>query len=95
MLLASHAAVAFADAQKLDQLNEKAATRDLIGQAKGILMERYKLTGDQAFRVLIRVSQQSNRKLREIADELIQSGVLADPEPRRQRQDRGSSPPHH
>ena len=94
LLLASHAAVAFADAQKLEQLNEKAATRDLIGQAKGILMERYKLTGDQAFRVLIRVSQQSNRKLREIADELIHSGHLADPKPRHQRQDRGSGPPH-
>jgi transcriptional regulator with GAF, ATPase, and Fis domain len=76
LLFASHAAVAYADAQKLDQLKFALAGRDLIGQAKGILMERYKITADQAFRVLVRASQQRNQKLREVADELVTSGQL-------------------
>jgi AmiR/NasT family two-component response regulator len=32
--------------------------RDVIGQAKGILMERYKLSSDKSFRVLVRYSQE-------------------------------------
>ena len=77
LLFASHAAVAFADAQKLDQLTEAVTTRDLIGQAKGILMERHKVTADQAFRMLIRISQHTNRKLRAVAEELTTTGELA------------------
>lgn len=82
LLFASHAAVAFADAQRIDQLNHKAATRDLIGQAKGILMERYNINADRAFAVLVRVSQHNNRKLRDVAEELVSSGRLRDLEPR-------------
>src|SRR3712207_3261725 len=77
LLFASHAAVAFADAQKLDQLNSAVETRDLIGQAKGILMERYQISAEQAFRVLTRVSQQRNRKLRDLAAELADTRHLA------------------
>ena len=71
LLFASHAAVAFADARKLDHLGEAMSTRDLIGQAKGILMERYSIDGGAAFRVLVRVSQQSHDKLRDVAAELV------------------------
>lgn len=46
LLFASHAAIAMADAQEQDHLRQAIEFRDLIGQAKGILMERYKLTGD-------------------------------------------------
>ena len=70
LLFASHAAVAFADAQHLDQLNQAVATRDLIGQAKGILMERHGMTAEQAFQALTRVSQNSNKKMRAVAEEL-------------------------
>lgn len=77
LLFASHAAVAFADAQKLDHLDRAVASRDLIGQAKGMLMERYRIDGDGAFRVLARVSQASNRPLRDIAQELVATGRLA------------------
>ena len=77
LMFASHAAVAFADAQRIDQLNHKAATRDLIGQAKGILMERYNISSDRAFAVLVRVSQQNNRKLRDVAEELVSSRQLS------------------
>jgi AmiR/NasT family two-component response regulator len=44
---------------------------DVIGQAKGILMERYKITGERAFLLLTRVSQTGNRKLHDIAEELV------------------------
>jgi len=71
LLFAAHAAIAYANAQKQDQLAQGLATRDLIGQAKGILMERYQISGDQAFAVLVRTSQNSNRKLRDVADYLI------------------------
>ena len=55
-LFATHAAVALADAQKIEQLERAVDSRDVIGQAKGILMERYKITADQAFRLLVSAS---------------------------------------
>ena len=76
LLFASHAAVAFADARKIDHLNRAVDGRDLIGQAKGMLMERYGLDPDQAFRVLTRVSQNSHRKLRDVAEELVSTRRL-------------------
>ena len=51
-------------------------SRAVIEQAKGILMERYAITEDRAFAVLTRASQQSNVKLREVADQLVRSGSL-------------------
>ena len=73
-LIASHAAVAFADAQKLHQVKDAVATRDLIGQAKGILMERYGITASQAFIMLVQVSTRMNLKLLVVADELATTG---------------------
>ena len=63
LLFAAHAAVAYAGGQKHGQLIAAMGTRDLIGQAKGILTERYKISGDQAFGLLVRVSQRTHRKL--------------------------------
>ena len=51
-------------------------SRSVIEQAKGILMERYKITAGQAFTLLTHASQRSNVKLREIAEELTSTGVL-------------------
>ncbi|HYP44270.1 MAG TPA: GAF and ANTAR domain-containing protein [Propionibacteriaceae bacterium] len=76
LLLVSHAAVALASAQKQDQFAVGLATRDLIGQAKGILMERYQLDAQRAFAVLVRYSQTNNRKLRDVAEELSTSRQL-------------------
>ncbi|WP_307843403.1 GAF and ANTAR domain-containing protein [Arthrobacter sp. MSA 4-2] len=76
LLVASHAAVAFAGAEKNRQLNEAVDSRDVIGQAKGILMERHKITGQQAFMVLSFASQRTNTKLFEIANDLVNSGEL-------------------
>jgi len=76
---AAHAAVALAQVQQRDNVQAAMDTRDLIGQAKGILMERHKLTGTQAFQLLITVSQHRNIKLREVADELVSGGQLKGP----------------
>lgn len=76
LLFVSHAAVAMAGAQKHDQMVASQATRDLIGQAKGILMERYKIDAQKAFTLLVRASQQSNTKLRDLATELADTGHI-------------------
>ncbi|TFV52632.1 GAF and ANTAR domain-containing protein [Blastococcus sp. TF02A-35] len=75
-MLAAHAAVAMAGAEHERHLRVAVDSRDLIGQAKGILMERHKLTADQAFGVLARVSQELNRKLVEVAREVSETGVV-------------------
>lgn len=67
-------AVAFADATALNgQLLDALATRDLIGQAKGILMAREQCDASAAFDILRRASQRSNRKLRDVAADLVAS----------------------
>ena len=76
LLFATHAALAMAGAQAQEQLRHGLDTRDIIGQAKGILMERHKITGDLAFRLLSRASQDHNRKLHDIAGDLVRSGEL-------------------
>lgn len=76
--LASHAAIALAEAQKVDQLHQAVESRDVIGQAKGILMERYKITSHQAFLLLAKASTDSNRKLHAIADTLVNTGEVSD-----------------
>jgi transcriptional regulator with GAF, ATPase, and Fis domain len=85
LLFASHAAIAYADSQKLNHLQQKAASRDLIGQAKGILMERHKLTADEAFRVLVRVSIHRNEKLRDVAEQLVTTGQIPTAQPTQKR----------
>ncbi|RCH61899.1 ANTAR domain-containing protein [Streptomyces sp. SDr-06] len=66
-LLASHAAVALADARTIDQLEHALETRHAIGEAMGILMERHHLNEQDAFDVLRRISQHHNIKLRDVA----------------------------
>lgn len=59
--------------------------RDVIGMAKGILMERYSLTPDEAFSYLQRLSSTSNTKLHKIAAHLVQeTNHPASPEQRLQ-----------
>jgi hypothetical protein len=83
LLFVSHASVAMAGAQKYDQMMAGLATRDLIGQAKGMLMERYKIDAQKAFALLVRASQHRNMKLRALATELTDSGRIADVTPPR------------
>jgi GAF domain-containing protein len=76
-LLASHAAIAMSASQTESGLRAALNSRDLIGQAKGILMERYKLTSPQAFAMLASASQNSNRKLRDVAEEVVTTGEFS------------------
>lgn len=78
LLFALHAGVAFDNAQLfhhasalVEQLQTALETRELIGQATGLLMHRYGLASDVAFQVLKRGSQTANTKLREVAGQLI------------------------
>lgn len=52
------------------------SSRDVIGQAKGILMERYRVTPDEAFALLVKASQRTHTKLRTVSDELCRTGAL-------------------
>ena len=76
LMFASHAAVAFADTRKLEQLRTGIDTPDLIGQAKGILMERYAIDAGQAFTLLTRISKRRQRKIRDLAQELTHNRQL-------------------
>lgn len=70
-LFAHQAAVAIAYAGQVDNLNEAIRSRTLIGQAVGIVMERYGLSDDRAFAFLSRLSQHRNVKLRLVAEEIV------------------------
>jgi GAF domain-containing protein len=76
LVFASHASIALASAQQEENLRRAMDHRDLIGQAKGILMERHRLTAEQAFQVLVQASSSINRKLFEVADELTSTGAM-------------------
>lgn len=70
-ILSQHAAVAMKGAAAEEQLHGAVASRDVIGQAKGILMYRDKLTGLQAFATLTRASQETNVRLADVARLLV------------------------
>ena len=90
LLLASHAAIAAADAHHFEHVTSALVNRDVIGQAKGILMERFKITSDQAFAVLAKVSQDTNRKVSAVAEDLARTGLWAPGS--RAGQDRDNTP---
>lgn len=76
-LLASHAAIAFSSARTHAQMENAVATREVIGEAMGILMGRHHITEEQAFDVLRRYSQENNIKLREVARLVCEEGTLS------------------
>lgn len=70
-LFARHATIALEKAQDSEQLSEALSTRKVIGQAIGIVMERFQVDEDRAFQFLVRASSTSNIKLRDVATELV------------------------
>ena len=70
-VIAQHAAVALAAAAAEDQFQNALASRDVIGQAKGILMHRDNVDGLRAFALLVRASQETNTKLADVARFLV------------------------
>jgi GAF domain-containing protein len=79
LLFVAHAAVALAGAQEQEHLRTALSSRDVIGQAKGILMERYKINAHDAFRLLVTASQNTNIRLRDVAEYLTRTGELLSP----------------
>ncbi|GIF00454.1 GAF and ANTAR domain-containing protein [Paractinoplanes rishiriensis] len=82
-ILAAYLAVAIATARRQDAVDRREAalhralsTRDIIGQAKGILMERQRLSPGEAFDQLRRASQRLNRKLIDVAQQLTETGEI-------------------
>ncbi len=75
-LFATLAALSLAEAQRAEQLREAITSRDLIGQAKGMLMERFQVNDEAAFGTLVRVSQSLNLKLTAVARHLTETGKL-------------------
>jgi GAF domain-containing protein len=74
--LCGHLAVALRNARQEETLREAMESHKLIGQAMGILMERYGIDADQAFAVLRRCSQDRNLLMRDLANQLINTGRL-------------------
>ncbi|HUP85370.1 MAG TPA: GAF and ANTAR domain-containing protein [Acidimicrobiales bacterium] len=81
LLLSVFAGLAIGAADELERADAREAnlraalrTRELIGQAQGILMERERITSDQAFALLRDSSQYLNVKLREVAQNLVETG---------------------
>jgi GAF domain-containing protein len=71
LVFAAHSSVAWNAARRDEQFKRALASRDTIGQAKGMIMERYKVNPVQAFEVLRKLSQDSNVPLTQVATELI------------------------
>jgi GAF domain-containing protein len=75
-IFARHAAVALATARNLENIWQAVDARKIVGQAQGILMERYQLTAEQALAVLMRYSRDTNTKLHLVARTVIDDRTL-------------------
>ncbi|WP_051821309.1 ANTAR domain-containing protein [Streptomyces sp. SCSIO 75703] len=76
-LFTAHVSLALDSATVRDQLTEAMRTRDLIGQATGILMERLNIDAAGAFESLVRASQRENVKLRDLARRIVDANDTA------------------
>jgi GAF domain-containing protein len=70
-VLAAHAAAAILASRQGEQLQSALTTRDVIGQAKGIIMERFNIDAIRAFDMLRRLSQDMNTRLAVIAQRVV------------------------
>lgn len=75
LVFAANTTVAWNIARRQQQFRSALASRDIIGQAKGVLMERFAIDAVAAFELLRRLSQESNTKLADIAERLLAAGV--------------------
>jgi transcriptional regulator with GAF, ATPase, and Fis domain len=78
VVFAAHAAIALSGARAQENYERAIESRDVIGQAKGILVERRRITPREAFRVLRAASQSRNVKVHDVAADLVDTG--RDPE---------------
>lgn len=75
LIFAAHSSVAWNSARRDEQFNQALASRDIIGQAKGMIMERYSVDAVQAFALLRKLSQDSNVPLIKIATDLTRKAT--------------------
>lgn len=75
LVFASHSSVAWNSARRDEQFKRALASRDIIGQAKGMIMERYSVDAVQAFALLRKLSQDSNVPLIQVATELTRKAT--------------------
>jgi GAF domain-containing protein len=78
-ILARHVAVVLSVSGRYAAAERALASRTSIGQAQGILMERYSLTGEQAFALLRRYSEETNERLRDVARHVVEDRNVATP----------------
>jgi hypothetical protein len=76
-LFTAHVSLALDSATVREQLTEAMRTRDLIGQATGILMERMNMDAAEAFESLVKASQRENIKLRDLARRIVDANSPA------------------
>jgi AmiR/NasT family two-component response regulator len=74
-MFATHAALALIADDKQGQFASALASRDLIGQAKGHIMERFDVDAVRAFELLRTLSQTSNTRLTEVAAKVVSRGL--------------------
>jgi hypothetical protein len=72
-MFAAHASLAFGQARRLSSMADALESRQRIGVAIGVLMERYQLNEERATAFLWRASSTSNTKVREVAEEIVRS----------------------
>nr|WP_267306964.1 GAF and ANTAR domain-containing protein [Mycobacterium barrassiae] len=71
LIFAAHSSVAWNSARRDEHFKKALASRDTIGQAKGMIMERYGVDAVQAFELLRKLSQDSNVPLIKVAGQLV------------------------
>lgn len=77
-LVVAHLSAAASASAQVRQLELALVSRDVIGQAKGVLMERHGIDAERAFEVLVRYSRSGNTKLRDVAEHLVATRSLPD-----------------
>jgi GAF domain-containing protein len=73
-LFATHAALALAHSRSLVAIHASAQTHRLIGQAIGMLVERFEIDDERAFYYLVRVASTGGLELRQVAREVVDQG---------------------
>jgi len=64
--------------REVDQLREALSTRPVIDQAKGMLIARHGCSPEQAFQMLSAASQRENRKVRDVAEAMVEGAQERD-----------------
>lgn len=75
-VLAVLAAITLSESRGRSNLQRALESRDLIGQAKGIIMQARRVTADEAFALLVRRSQETNTKLVDVAEAVVTTGIV-------------------